>query len=336
VTARREVPLSGDAYAWVYTELNDLKARLSIVQQAAEQSRALAADAADKAHTVRTRADQLDNHAVVLFQFQEELRILRDQVNRLHDDVSSLRHSRDETERRVVADGERAMQDRNEVGRRFGEVQKQVDTWQERVSGFEELNRRNLEMASQLTLRLEALENDKDEIDVKQTRTLAALNRIDQDINRLSIAIPPLQREDDVNKERVATLAEMLRRIEGEIDGMKSQMNRIDRIHDRVELVQAERGRQGERLNEMILVIDEIKAAFNEQFERITLVETRVGAYLTDIRKLEERLLVTREQVAEHLKAISDLEADFRKRQIAALEKEAREIRSRGLTFGEE
>jgi chromosome segregation ATPase len=336
MTARREVPLSGDTLSWVHTEIADLKARLSLVQQAAEQSRGLATDAADKAHDAQAKADIVDSQATVLFQLQEDLRLVRDQLVRLHDDISSLRQSREETERRALAEADRHLQDRNESGKRFAELQKQIDAWQERVSSFEDLYRRNLEIASQLVLRLEALENDKDDIDIRQSRTQSALTRIDQEINRLSSAVPPLQREDDVNRERVATLSEMLRRVEVELEAMKAETNRIDRINDRVELVQAERSRHGERLNEMALVIEEVKAALNAQFERLTLVETRMGAHLAELKKLDQKLIATRDQVSAHLRSLAEMEAEFRKRQVAALEKETRDIRSRGLDFAEE
>lgn len=336
MTTRREVPLTGDTLAWVHSELSDIKARLSIVQQAAEQSRALATDASEKAHSIRTKADQLDNHAVALFQFQEELRLMRDQLLRAHDDISSLRQTRDEAERRAIADSDRQLQDRNEIGKRFGELQKQIDAWQDRVTSFEEQNRRNLETASQLTMRLEALENDKDDMDVRQARVQAALSRVDQDINRLSSTISPLQREDEVNRERVASLAEMLRRVEADLDAVKAQTSRVDRMHDRVELIQAERTRHGERLNELTLAMEEVKTAFNEQAERLTLAETKMSTYLAELKKVDERMTSTREQIAMHVRSIADLQADFRKRQIAALEKESRELRSHGISFAEE
>lgn len=336
MTTRREVPLTPDTLAWVHTELSDIKARLSIVQQAAEQSRSLAADAAEKAHSIRTRSDQLDNHATALFHFQEELRLLRDQVLRAHDEISSLRQSRDEMERRAVAEAERQLQDRNELAKRFGELQGQIDAWQERIVGFEEQSRRSMELASQLTLRVETLENQRDEAEVKQTRTIAAISRIDQDNNRLVSTVQQLQREDDVNRERVATLAEMLRRLEADIEAMKAQTSRIERMHDRIELIQAERARHGERLNEMGVVIEDIKAALSDHAERMTLLETRMASYVSDQRRLDEKLNSTRDQVAEYLRAAAELEAEFKKRQIAALEKEARELRSRGISFAEE
>ena len=44
MNSQREVPLTGDTLAWMYNEITEIKARLANIQQAADQSRAVAAD----------------------------------------------------------------------------------------------------------------------------------------------------------------------------------------------------------------------------------------------------------------------------------------------------
>ena len=63
MTARREVPLTGDSLAWVHSELAEIKSRLALVQQAVEQSRGLAADAAEKASSLRCKVEQAETQA---------------------------------------------------------------------------------------------------------------------------------------------------------------------------------------------------------------------------------------------------------------------------------
>src|SRR6185295_4587469 len=130
----------------------------------------LATDAADKANQVRTRLEQFDGQDMAIAHLQDDLHSLRELLIRAQDDIHSLRQSREEVERRALADAERVRQDKNELGRRFGEVERQIDSWQEHLAGAEEHNRRNLETMAQLGLRLDALASQYADTDSLQSR----------------------------------------------------------------------------------------------------------------------------------------------------------------------
>src|SRR5690606_19949131 len=112
------------------------------------------------------------------------------------------RQGREEVERRILSDSERARQDRNEVARHFGEVERLVEGWQERFAGFEELNRRVLDATSQLVQRIEALEAEDQESETLRNRILTAISRMDQEIQQYSGYFSALEQEDEVHRER--------------------------------------------------------------------------------------------------------------------------------------
>jgi len=336
VTARREVPFTGDTLGWVHSEIADIKSKLALVQQGTDQGRAIAADAFERANALRTRLDQLEAQFPHLVHLQDELRLVREQLARAHDDINSLRTSREEFERRLFAESERARQDKNDYVKQLGEVQRQVDSWQERVGGYEELNRRNLEALSQVQMKLDAIENEQAAAEMRHARAQTTISRLDQDVTRLSSALPGLQREDEVHKERANSLAEMIHRLEDQMDVLRTQMGRVDRIDDRLELVQAERSRHGERLTEMTLEMDNLKEATADLSERISLLDVRIQGFQEEMRAMNERIMGFRDEFVAYLRAVVDLETDFRKRRIAAMEKETRELRAKGLSLGEE
>ena len=329
MTAKREVPLTGDTLAWVHTELSEIKARLAIVQQAAEQSRGFATDAADTSHQVRTALSKFDGIISAVQHLQDEGRSVREALVRAQDDIHSLRQFREEAERREVAEAERVRQDRNEVGRRFGDIERYIESWPERLAGAEEHNRRTLEMASQLAMRLESFESMLTETDTSQSRAISTLSRIDAELQRLSSVVLGLQSEDNSQKERVNSTFEALRRLESDIETVRSETNKISRIDDRLELVQAERTRHNERLNEIAEELNHVDNRLNEGDERASLIEARMSGYQDDLRKLREHLQVECETIAGYLSGLRELEADIRKRQIVALEKEIRDMRGR-------
>ncbi len=69
----------------------------------------------------------------------------------------------------------------------------------------------------------------------------------------------------------------------------------------------------------------------NDNDERAALIEARIMSYQDDLRKLREKLQIEREQLAAYLHGLREMQADFRKRDITAIEKEIREIRGRAF-----
>src|SRR5262245_41351015 len=110
MTMRREVPLTGDTLAWLHSELAEVKSKLALIGQAAEQSRILATDAAEVSHAALTKVDHTDPYGPAISNIHDEVRLLRDQIARIHDDITSLRSSREESERRTLAESERERQ----------------------------------------------------------------------------------------------------------------------------------------------------------------------------------------------------------------------------------
>ncbi|MPZ50607.1 MAG: hypothetical protein GEU75_15135 [Dehalococcoidia bacterium] len=336
MTTRREVPFAADNLAWVHNEIGEIKSRLALIQQATEQSRGLATDAAEKANQARTKVDQLDAYAGAIMHLQDDIHAVRELLVRAQDDIHSLRQSREEIERRALADAERVRQDKNELGRRFGDLEHQIDGWQEQLASAEEHNRRNLEGIAQLSMRFEALETEHVEAETLQSRSISTLSRMDQEVQRLSGVIGGLQREDDVARERATSAMEILRRMESEIEAVRSETNRFSRLDDRLELVQAERTRHNEQINEIMANLSKVDGRLNEHSERLSLSEVRMNKLQEELRAAKERLQLDRAQISAYLHSLSEIEADMRKRQIIALEKEIRDVRGRALNFAEE
>jgi chromosome segregation ATPase len=152
----------------------------------------------------------------------------------------------------------------------------------------------------------------------------------------VSGTLPALQREDDVQRERANSALEALRRLESVIEGLRQETNKISRLDDRLELVQAERTRHNERLIEVTAELHTVDVRLNAHDERASLIEARIVGYQDELKVIKERMRADREKIANYLAGIKDLEADVRKRQIGALEKEMRDIRGRALDFAEE
>jgi len=322
MTTRREVPFAGDTSAWVHTEIGDMKSRISLVQQAVDQSRGLAAEAAEAAHQARSKVDLMDGTGAVLEHLQE--------------DIHSLRQTREDIERRSLADAERVRQERNDSSKRFSEMERVMEVWTERIEGIEEHNRRAIEAVSHATQRVEMIEAEMNDSDSLQSRAASMLSRIDQDTKILTGSVAELQREDNVQRERLNTVLETLRRIDTDVESLKADSTRLLRLDDRLELVQAERTRHNERLNELTAEMALVDNRLNEYNERTSLVETRTNSFAQDVQRFKDRLQAEREQLASYMQGLRELEGDIRKRQIAALEKEIRDIRGRAFHVAEE
>ncbi len=142
VTTQREVPFTGDTLGWVHSEIAEIKSKLALAQQAHRpgprgrvrrlgQSEPSCAPAWTRSRPRRRRCCTC----------RTSCKLVREQLTRVHDDIHSLRTSREEVERRLFAEAERERQEKNDSTKRFGEMQRQIDAWQERFGSVEERNR---------------------------------------------------------------------------------------------------------------------------------------------------------------------------------------------------
>src|SRR5262249_3716403 len=99
--------------------------------------------------------------------------------------------------------------------------------------------------------------------------------------------------------------------------------------------VQAERTRHNERLNDLSAEQTKTDSRLEELGEKDILLETRIANFNTDIGGVNMRLQAVLDQRSAFMHSQIALESDLRKRQIFALEKEIRAIRSRELNFSE-
>ena len=107
MTTRREVPITGDTLAWVHNELAEIRSKLALAQQAAEQGRAMATEASDRSLQARNKVDLFDGFGTAIEHLQDDMRAARELLTRVQDDIHSLRQSREEVERKSQADSDR-------------------------------------------------------------------------------------------------------------------------------------------------------------------------------------------------------------------------------------
>lgn len=331
MTTRRELPQSGDVLTWIHSEVTDIKGRLSTLAESADQSRLIASDALESTHELRKNLSQLDGIGPVLMHMQDDLRLLRDVLARTQEDVGALRQAQVDTEGRVHEVAELQQREHNTLTRRFTDIERSIEAWKERQDQAEESSRRHLDILSQVAVRIEPLESALLETDTSHSRILSALTHVDQEIQRLSGAVLNLQNEDAAQRERVGSTAETLRRLENDIETVRVETNKISRIDDRLELVQAERSRHNERMSEVSAELNGMENRLNALTERSALIEARISGYQEDLRSLRERLRDEREQLAAYLSNLRDMETDFRKRQLVSIEKEIKDIRGRAF-----
>ena len=336
MTARHEQGARQETLEWVHRELAAVKGSLATLQQRMDQAASLAVDSADKADQLRFRLDQIEVQVKTIPFLQEELRATREQVGKLHDELTAVRQLTEELNRHRQEDVERASDERNQIAHRFSELTRPIGAWREKVASYDEQHRRSIEAEAQLSLKLETLENAQSAEATRYARLRNAVGRMDQELTRLTGALETLIQEDEALKERLQSAGEFLRRLESETEALGTQIHRVDRIDDRLELVQAERSRHGERLTELTNAIQEVNATQFDQTEHTSLLEARMAAFQNELRGLDDKLNDFREKLAGYLRGTNQSEGEFRKRNIAALEKEVREIRGRAVDFAEE
>ena len=260
VTTRREVPLNGDTLAWVHSEISEIKSRLAVVQQAAEQSRDLATDAAETSHQAahRPRPVRRPRHRHTAPPGRPAHRCASCSPAPRTTSTPCARAAR-RSSAASSATPSACARTRNEIGRHFSDIERA-----DRALAGAPRRRRGAQppqpgdASPARACASKTLENA-----IAAARTTAAVARqFDPQPHGPGAAAHLRRRARPAERRRHPARAHQQQRrkcyaaSKPRSKPCAAETNRITRIDDRLELVQAERTRHNERLNEITAELD--------------------------------------------------------------------------------
>jgi chromosome segregation ATPase len=332
---KKVTPPSVDAVPWLEEEVRQAKALVHKLQQQVEQTTNQAwvlSQGLQKAEDIlATMSAQL----VTLPQLQDEVRQLKEQVGRLHERLLASQGRMEETVRQQQTAMEREREERGATTRRLDAAEKLTQSYEGRVLAIEEGQRRLRDDTSLLQKRAAELDKGVEEVAGKTARHSETVKRLEQESGRVHAELDALAKQDSALSERLQLLGEQARRTEEQVAVIGA-----DRVV-RQEFADAETHRRGEqqrladRLKGLEQTLGEIRQRAEDQGRALELLETKASTQMERVTLFQQQIRDHRQQVAEFLRKLAQFEERQKRRQLASLEQELKEIKQRDLKLGE-
>jgi chromosome segregation ATPase len=231
---------------------------------------------------------------------------------------------------------ERERVERGDLLHRLEETEREVLGWLERQSGVDDAARRYQEGVAHLNLRIEGFEGRLEATEGKVSRSLEAVTRADQEIDRIEATLLDLGREDGVQAERSRVALEAARRLEGEVSADRRNLDALNQTAEHVELLRAERQRLDDRVAGMEEALEELRNLLRNHEQLIAVLDGRTQGYQGHLDSQREELGRYRQQILDHLRKLSTGQERLKRHQITDLEREIQELRKHAIELAED
>ncbi len=327
----QEIKAATGTSQWLQDEFHNAKIQAGKLEQQVEQLQALLSDLVDRSRHQDEALAALNGQLSALTLLQEEVRQLQTLTSRLREEQERARAHLEEAARQQQAENEHIRSERADLARQAQDLERQIASWQERQNGIEETGKRYQESAAATAHQAAELQQRLDELEGRASRTLEAVNRLDQKLPEFEAAVENTLRTGETANERTRLLSDVVRRIESEIADHDRRLDELNELPERIDLGRVERQRLETRLNQLEELVTSLSSARDEHQRLLAALEGKHHGYEGRLDALNDRLNEYRQEFAEHLLKLTQGQEQLKRRQISDLEREIKELQQHAL-----
>ena len=324
-----------DAVPWLEEEVRQAKALVHKLQQQVEQTTNQAWVLSQGLQKAEDVLAAVSAQLVALPQVQDEVRQLKEQVGRLHERLLASQGRMEETVRQQQTAMEREREERSASLRRFEGTEKLTQSYEGRVLAIEEGQRRVRDDIALLQKRAVELDKGLDEVAGKVARHGEAVKRLEQESGRVHAELDALAKQDSALSERLGLYGEQARRTEEQVGVIGADRVVRQEFADAQTHSRGEQQRLSERLKALEQTLDEMRQRAEDQGRALELLESKAATQMERVTLFQQQIRDHRQQVGEFLRKLTQFEERQKRRQLASLEQELKEIKQRDLKLGE-
>jgi len=332
---KKVTALPPDAVPWLEEEVRQAKALVHKLQQQVEQTTNQAWVLSQGLQKAEDVLAAVSAQLVALPQVQDEVRQLKEQVGRLHERFLASQGRMEETVRQQQTAMEREREERSASLRRFEGIEKLTQSYEGRVLAMEEGQRRVRDDIALLQKRAIELDKGLDDVAGKVARHGEAVKRLEQESGRVHAELDALAKQDSALSERVGLYGEQARRTEEQVGVIGADRVVRQEFADVQTHSRGEQQRLSERLKALEQTLDEMRQRAEDQSRALELAESKGATQMERVTLFHQQIRDHRQQVAEFLRKLTQFEERQKRRQLASLEQELKEIKQRDLKLGE-
>ena len=310
---------------WLETELRQVKAQLQEYGDQAETNQSTIWDLADRQQRSEHGATNFTAQLNVLTGVPEELRLLRERIERLQGGVGQDAEQRELFGRQLRAEMQAERDERGELRRRTEFAEQAATDVGEKMGLLEDVVRRSQEEAALIQQRLEQSDINVQGADARLAANAEALRRAQGDVRNMT-----QERLLTEMNERQERLLEGMRRLQEDADRATALAEEFEAQRERFEALRQSQDSTIERANEVARDEEALQAKLTEMERAVERARNRGDEHeraLTELRHGVDEAADTARREGERFLAFQE---KVRRRQTSDIEEEIREIRGFG------
>ena len=313
---------------WLEGELRQVKAQVADVAEQTRQSQAQIWELTDQGQHAETGAVNLAAQVNALAALPEDLRALRERVERLQSLMGQEKEQGQLLGRQLHAEMQTERNDRNDLRRRTEFAEQAATAFTEKLGAVDEAMRRLQDGEALINQRLEQVDINDAAIESRVAANAESLRRSQSEGRSLAGNQDRYDRALEDQNQRLDQLVGVVNRLQEDSQRLADLMGEVESMRGRLETIRVSNDAITERSEAVARSHEDLKARL-EEFGRI-LERHRVRAdqqerALADLRLLAEEV---REHAAQEAERFHAFEEKGRRRQIADLEQEIRELKN--------
>jgi chromosome segregation ATPase len=313
--------------AWLEDELREAKTLIVKQQQALDQLSAQLWEVTSALHKAEDVLAGLPPRLEVLPEHDAQIRQLKDDLSRVHDQSLETEGRLNELARVRQTESERDRALLNDHSHRLEAAERGIAQGLPRFDALDEGSRRAMESVSAMRQRVDELDRQVEGLDGRLTRVVEAGGRAEQEFARLNGEVEALHRQDATMAERVHIYTEMLKRLETQISTVSSEVAVKQDLVERIDLGRVERQRLEERVSVLEAVTADLRESDDDTDRRLSMLDGRDKGFNDRLVGLQSELAHYRTVVTEQFQRLHQSQERMKRRQIEDLEREIREMR---------
>jgi chromosome segregation ATPase len=329
-------PLTADAVPWLEEELRQAKSQLHKLQQQVEQTQNQIWGLAESVRKTEDILSALASHLATFPQLQDEVRQVKEQLGRLQERQLANQSRVEEVMRQQQATAERERGEHSVSVRRVEAVERLAQSYEGRMLAVEEGGHRLRDDVSLLEKRLEAVNKGVEEVAAKTARHSEAVKRLEEEARRLHTETDALAKQDSIFSERVQLLGEQVRRLGEQMTILSEDHVVHQELTDIQDRWHTDSQRLDERLKALEQVLGEQQQHAEDDARALELLESKGQTQMERLAAFQQQIREQRQQVVDYLRKLGQFQERQKRRQLAALEQELKEMKQRDLKLGGE
>lgn len=313
--------------SWLEDELREAKSQLLRQQQTIDQLGGQLWDVTAALHKAEDLLAALPPRLAALPELDERLRALKDDLAALHEQTLHGAGRVAELGRAQQLDTERDRTVLNDLTRRLETAERGLQGGLPRFEALDEAGRRALELIGQLRQRMEAVERQVEATEARLGRVVDSGGRVEQEFTRLNGEVESLRGQDVTLGERLHVYSGMIKRLEGDLAMLGSEVGIGRDALERIDLNRLEVHRLEERLSLLEATASELRDRGDDAHHQLSLLEGRDKGIADRLTSLQGELAASRAQFADQFGRLHQVQERLKRRQIEDLEREIRELR---------